>query len=94
MFETILSNSFYLGPYIPEEYDSANIRMLLDEGNEIILYYNKEDLYEKVDYYLANPEKRQEIIDNGKKKIFQNLTYEALLSRVISEVADKIEKQM
>lgn len=93
-FETILSNCFYLGINIPEQYDWANIRRFMNEDKEIVLFYGKEDLYSKVDYYLEHEDKRKEIIENGKKKILAELTYEKLMKRVINEIAEKLEKQI
>lgn len=92
VFEAILSNSFYLGVNIPEEYDWANVRRFMEEDKEITFFYSKEDLYKKVDYYLAEEEERKQIIDRGKKKILQSLTFEALMKRVINEIASKLDK--
>ncbi len=94
VFETILSNSFYLGVNIPETYDWANIRKVMEEGKEIVFFYNREDLYKKVDFYLENEQKRKEIIEHGKKKVLANLTYESMMTRVIKELGERLAGQI
>ncbi|MEA1961527.1 MAG: glycosyltransferase [Bacillota bacterium] len=92
--ESILSNTFYLAYRIPEENDWANIRRYLMEDKEIVFAYSREDLYNKVDYYLENEEERRRIISSARKKITENLTYEVLISRVIKEIALKLEERL
>jgi spore maturation protein CgeB len=92
VFESILSNSFYLAYRIPEEDDWANIRKYLREDQEIVFAYSREDLYRKVDYYLENDAARKKITRNARKKILEKLTYEALISRVLQEIVLKLEE--
>lgn len=90
VFETILSNSFYLGYAIPEKQDWANIRKYLEEDEDIVFAYSREDLYKKIDYYLENEEARVKIFSNAQKKIMEHLTYEALMTRMLKELTDKL----
>ncbi len=91
-FESILSNSMYIAYRIPEENDWANIRNYLKEDREIVFAHSREDLYAKVDYYLENEAARRKIISGAQKKILEHLTYEALMSRVLREIALKLEE--
>lgn len=91
VFETILSNCFYLGVNIPEQHDWANIRKYMNENEEIIFSYNKKDLYEKIDYYLENENERTKIIEKGKEKILSCLTYEAMIKSVIREIGQRMQ---
>lgn len=84
--ETIASGSLYLAHDIPGEYDMANAREYFVENKEIIYYYNKEDLLNKIDYYLLHPDKRNEIIEAGRRKISDKLTYEKTLSQLFQEI--------
>lgn len=92
VFESFLSNSFYLAYRIPEEDDWANIRKYLREDQEIVFAYSREDLYRKADYYLANEVVRKKIIRRARKKILKYLTYEELINRVLQEIALKLEE--
>jgi hypothetical protein len=91
VFETLLSGSLYLAYQIPERFDMGNIRNYLAEGREIVFAYNRTDLYQKVDYYLSHELERRKIITRARRKITKNLTYEALMKRVIAEVAQRFE---
>lgn len=92
VFETILSNSFYLGVNIPEEHDWANLRKYFIENEEIVFFNGREDLYQKVDYYLAHEEERARIIAKGQKKIKEQFTYKAMMSRVLDEIGERLGK--
>ena len=53
----------------------ACIKKYFKEGKEIIIAYNKKDWFDKIDYYLRNPEKRLSIIEAGRKKVLKYHTY-------------------
>ncbi len=92
VFEAIMSNCLYIGINIPTEYDSFNIRGLMDEDQEIVLFYSKDDLYKKVDYYLKNEEERLRVIANGKNKILSKITYEKMMTNSIEIIGNKLRK--
>ncbi|MGE5390777.1 MAG: glycosyltransferase [Deltaproteobacteria bacterium] len=92
VFESILSNRFYLGYAMPEKEDWANIRKYLQEDEDIVFAYSREDLYKKLDYYLENEEARVKTVSNARKKIMEHLTYEALMTRMLKELADKLSQ--
>lgn len=52
-------------------------------GKELDEFSTKEELLEKVKYYLKNDELREEIAKNGKKKVLENHTFERYLSEVL-----------
>ena len=57
--------------------------------NEDYVYYeNLDDMIEKIDYYLANPAKRNEIARSGQQKVFSEHTYE----QRFQEILDIIQK--
>jgi hypothetical protein len=93
VFEATMSNCLYIGINIPSEYDVFDIREFLEEDKGIIFFYNKEDLYKKVDYYMNHLEKRMEVINNGKSKILSELTYEKMMTKVIDEIGSRINKR-
>lgn len=93
VFETILSNSLYISPHIPGPYDWADIKRLMVEDEEIVFFYNKQDLYKKIDFYLNNEEKRIEIIKNGKKKILSKLNFVSMMQSTINEISIRLQRQ-
>ena len=67
-FEVPLTGSFYLTGYHDE------LNEYFDIGKDIETYTSKEDLLEKIKYYLENDEKREKIATNGYKKCLEQYT--------------------
>ena len=89
--ETLLSGGFYLANYIPLEFDFTDLRKLVEIDKDVIMFYNKEDLIEKLHYYLGHEEERQMMIARGRKVALEKLTNDALMKRVLKEVAERLE---
>ena len=51
------------------------IKRYFKEDEEIIIAQNKNDWFDKIEYFLKNPEKRLAIIKKGKKRVEQEHTY-------------------
>jgi len=93
VFETIMSDSFYIAYGVPEEDDVVNIRPFLKEDQEIVFAHSREDLYQKIDYYLENETARQKIVRAGKEKIMASLTYEVMMTRLLDEIKQKLQER-
>ena len=50
------------------------VRKYFDE-NELVMVENTDDWFEKIDFYLRNPEKRTPIIQAGQRKVLREHTY-------------------
>ena len=57
-------------------------------GKDYVYYENPDDMIKKIDYYLANPAKRNEIARSGQQKVFSEHTYE----QRFQEILDIIQK--
>jgi len=68
-FEAVGCGSFHLTD------DKKEIHNLFSVGTEIESYKNIYDLKEKIEYYLDNPEKRQEIASKGQERAYREHTY-------------------
>lgn len=55
--------------------DVACIREYFKEGEEMIVARNKADWFEKIEYFVRNPEKRLPVIEAGRKKVLASHTY-------------------
>jgi spore maturation protein CgeB len=53
-------------------------------GKELERFSTKEELLEKVKFYLSNDILREEIAKNGKKKVLENYTFERYLDEILS----------
>lgn len=55
--------------------DVACIRKYFKEGEEIVIAKDKRDWFEKIEYYLKNPDKKIAIIEAGKRRVLKDHTY-------------------
>lgn len=55
--------------------DAPNLQRYFKIGEEIEVYYNFEDLVEKIQYYLKNDSKRKKIAMAGYKRVLKDHTY-------------------
>ena len=70
------AGGFLLSNYQPE------LAEFVIDGKEMIMYTGRQDLLDKVNYYLENEEERIEIAINGHKKIQQEFSYDIVLDRI------------
>lgn len=82
VYETIGRGGFMIHPYI------VGMEEEFTDGKDIVFYEygNFEELKEKIDYYLANPKKREKIRKAGQKLIIQKATYHNRLQQVLNTV--------
>jgi len=68
-FEICMSGNFQLMQYTP------CVEEFFDVGEEIICWKTKNDLFEKINYYLKNSDERERIAENGYKRAVENHTW-------------------
>lgn len=64
--------------------DVACIRKYFKEDEEIVIAQNRDDWFDKIDYFIRNPEKRIPIIEAGKKRVLAEHTYHHRASEMLS----------
>ena len=62
---------------------------LFEIGKEIVTFENIEDLLEKIDYYLAHPQKREEIAKNSQTRAYRDHTYNHRIREMIEFIETK-----
>jgi len=62
----------------------ACIRKYFIEGEEIVIAHNKDDWFDKISYYIENPEKRIKIIEAGRQRVLKDHTYKNRINTFIS----------
>lgn len=72
------AGGFLLSNYQPE------LDFYFENGKEMVMYESQNDLLDKVSYYLEHEEEREEIAKNGRKKMEDNYSNEALLTQILS----------
>ena len=68
---------FALTNYCPETAE------LFEEDKEIVMFKTPEELLEKVDYYLAHDEEREQIALAGQKKVLSCYTYQKMVKNIL-----------
>jgi len=63
--------------------DVACIRKYFKEGKEIVIAKDKKDWFEKIEYYIKNPEKRSPIIEAGRKRVLAEHTYHNRVEQIL-----------
>ena len=63
--------------------DVACIRKYFKEGEEIVIAQNRDDWYQKIEYYLKNPAERDQIINRGQARVLQDHTYHNRVEQIV-----------
>lgn len=80
VFDILSCGGFCLTNYQPE------IAEFFEDGKELAIYTDMQDLPGKVDYYLNHEEKRMQIAMNGYKKICGNFELRDRVKRILDHV--------
>lgn len=64
--------------------DVACIHKYFKVGEEIIVAENKQDWFDKINYYIQNPDERLDIIEKGKARVEKDHTYHNRVEQIIS----------
>lgn len=62
----------------------ACIQKYFKVGKEIIIVKNRDEWFEKIEYYLKNPDKKLPIIEAGKKKVLAEHTYHNRVEQIFN----------
>jgi hypothetical protein len=69
--------------------DVACIHKYFKVGEEIVVAENKQDWFDKIHYYIKNPDKRLEIMAKGKARVEKEHTYHNRVEQII-EIYNKL----
>ncbi|MFZ5644532.1 MAG: glycosyltransferase family protein [Bacillota bacterium] len=89
-FESMACGSLFLCKKLPTDHDQDNILEYFIENEDFVFFYSKDDLLNKVDYFLKNDSERRRIAENGRKKVLKNFTYKKAMENWISFVKTSI----
>jgi len=80
-FELPASGGFCLHEY------SEEVEELFEEGKEIEFYRNSQELNDKIDFYINNPESAKKIAENGYNRLISsNYTYDKRVDQILEIV--------
>lgn len=67
----MLSGAFYMSNDVPDEEDVVNIRKIMTEDKNIVFFYNRQDLLQKIDFYLTHEPERKQMIEAGRRRAWK-----------------------
>lgn len=84
--DIMCAGGFLVSNYQPE------LAEYFEDGKEVVLYHSRQELLEKIQYYLEHEEERMEIARNGQKKVCEQFDYTCAWEKMFRIVAENIEK--
>lgn len=61
---------------------------------EMVFYFNKRDLQEKISFYLTHEEERNDIVARGRERVLRDHTYAARVPRVLETLQNRIRERL
>lgn len=92
-WEAMLSGAFYMSNYIPPNEDVTDIRKIIKEQEEVVMFYDREDMLTKVGYYLQHEDERRKMAEIGRNAALERMTFDRLMDRVLKEIPKIIERR-
>ena len=83
-WESMLSGAFYMSNNVPENEDLVNIRTIMTENENLVIFYDKKDLLHKINFYLHNEKERKKMIENGRKRALETMTFDAAMIKTMN----------
>ena len=80
VFDVLGAGGFLVTNYQQELFD------YFEPGLDFVVYEDLADLEKKVDYYLKHEEERNQIAENGYRKVCEQYTYDIALKRILGYV--------
>lgn len=68
--------------------EQADLHNHFIDGEDLVIYYDKQDLLDKIQYYLTHEQERKEIAENGKNKVLSCHTYRHRLEFILSKITE------
>lgn len=79
--------------YIPPNEDVTDIRKIIKEQEEVVMFYDKEDMLKKVEYYLQHEEERKKMAEIGRNAASEYMTFDRLMDKALKEIPKIIERR-
>lgn len=92
-WESMLSGAFYMSNYVPPEADAIDIRKILKEDEDLVVFHDKNDLLNKVGYYLTHESERKQMAEKGRQAALEKMTYDTLMKRMLTFLSDYYQNQ-
>lgn len=84
--DIMCAGGFLISNYQPE------LAEYFEDGKEVVLYHSREELLDKIQYYLKHEEERIEIARNGQRKVCEQFDYVRSWEKIFNIVTENSEK--
>ena len=78
ILDVLACEGFLLTNYQPE------IDEYFTDGEELVIYYDFQDMYEKIEYYLEHEEERKRIAHAGYQKVKEEFSYVSGVKKILN----------
>ncbi len=78
ILDVLACEGFLLTNYQPE------IEEYFTDGEELVIYYDFQDMYEKIEYYLEHEEERKRIAHAGYQKVKEEFSYVSGVKKILN----------
>lgn len=89
-WESMSCGALCIARYIPPEFDFCDIRAICTENEQFVFFYDKQDLIDKIKYYLANEKERQRIVENGRQIVLRERTYSTAARKCLNLIKENV----
>ncbi len=72
--------------------DVSCIRDYMREGSEIVIARDRDDWFDKIDYYMKRPDERRKISEAGRERVLRDHTYHARVAQMLTALG--LDKQV
>lgn len=79
---------FGAGGFLITNYQS-DLLGVFEPGQDLVVYEDSEDLRNKVEFYLKNPEERERIAGNGYEKVKEYHSYKVRIGTILENIREK-----
>ncbi len=87
IFEIIGSGGFLITEY------NVSIEYFFEPGKDLVIFKNKSDLIEKINYYIKNPSERNIIANNGYNKFIKYYNYPNYMPHFIDQISSNSQNK-
>lgn len=64
----------------------ADLSQCFVNGEDLVIYYDEDDLMAKIEYYLVHEKERTQIAENGYRKVLENHTFEKRITYMLDKI--------
>lgn len=84
--EVIENDCLCFQPYVDDSWMYSDYNHFFQDGKDIVIYRNKKELYDKIDFYLSHDYEREQLIKAGQSVVERYLRAEDIFGNAIKEI--------